>query len=405
MRRIWIILACMSALAAVRLVVVRSTLEAAENLPIPCTTVTTNISCFAEGSITITNLDVFPLMICLGDDITAFAETGSSDALIQEIETWSPASPDCPPVTNIYPEPVSLVTSFWAVAGPGAFVANGDGLEANFSPTNCGSGTITFYLTYSNPSPCSSAAGTLSSANFTVTHVEIVPAQTNALINKCQDPNRSVTFSLTNSCGGVTWSLDPAGIPDGASLTANGDSATVTIGDVEMEYTITAVSTANSNCSSSAALQVTRDCECTNHVTDWSMIPLVGPPCPPNWTGPLFTNKCLETLQLVCDSGIVRLHLNGAPVAHCPYEPSRYYATYNRCVCASKFMRARLEVVATTTNQTDPQYGRGKEQLWDCALIYFPRCFNRVPAGVLSVDGVPFVDIPRTCDTIDDALD
>jgi hypothetical protein len=86
----------------------------------------------------------------------------------------TPASTNCPTtkVTNNYTS--DIVTNWWEASGPGTFTTNGPGLTAVFTPTNAGYGTVTFYLRYTNRSPCTGSNTISISTNYTILKVEIL---------------------------------------------------------------------------------------------------------------------------------------------------------------------------------------------------------------------------------------
>ena len=78
--------------------------------------------------------------------------------------------------------------NWWTASGPGGFTATGSGLSATFTPTNGGSGTITFNSQWSSPSPCSASGTASSSASYTILAPQ---SQTNCL--------QEGSLSLTNA--------------------------------------------------------------------------------------------------------------------------------------------------------------------------------------------------------------
>jgi hypothetical protein len=69
----------------------------------------------------------------------------------------------CPPLVTNYTVSSAILTNWWD-----AGCANGSGLTASFSPTNCGGGTVSFYLTYSNPSPCTDTTTITTNITYSV---------------------------------------------------------------------------------------------------------------------------------------------------------------------------------------------------------------------------------------------
>jgi hypothetical protein len=59
------------------------------------------------------------------------------------------------------------------VSGPGNFAASGSGSSASFTPTNCGVGSITFYLTYTKNTPCDTNVYSASSNSLNFSSVAV----------------------------------------------------------------------------------------------------------------------------------------------------------------------------------------------------------------------------------------
>jgi hypothetical protein len=135
-------------------------------------------------------------------------------------------------------------------SGPG-YSASGEynGWAINPNPPNCGWVTITFYGTWRNQDPCTTlpiAGGTISiSTNFYVANVQIFEPW------KAVCTNGSTSFTLTNTCGTVTWEVSPI-IPGGPYA----QGSTIFAGTNCGTYTVTARSTVNTNCTGSTTLYV-----------------------------------------------------------------------------------------------------------------------------------------------------
>ena len=330
--------------------------------------------------------------ICMGDCLYASPRgtTNCSTVIYQVGKTGQ--TPDCPPDTITAPNWCPfVVTNWWVVSSPG-FSGSREGAWVCIAPTNCGSGTVTLYATYRNVDPCTGqriGGGTISvSKNFTVVNVQVTPTSTNSLINRCQDPNRSVTFCLTNSCdpNGVSWSISPV-VADGATLTSNGDCATIKIGKVVQDYTITAISNDDTNCLAVASLSVARDCVCTNHILN------PNPILPPTeghsqcgdsirpWSGSVTNYPCGQTAQIVCapcnqannacnpSATCFILYVNGQDVGHCLYDRSQISAGYYQCNCGAMIVGSTWRIVNTAT-------GNGYYLNTHCDVREGPHCFD-----------------------------
>jgi hypothetical protein len=73
-------------------------------------------------------------------------------------------------VTNVS---APTIVSNWWTAAVGSYITNGRGLSANFTPTNCGSGSVTFQLCYSNSPPFAPGLHYVASTNNFKVHMEL----------------------------------------------------------------------------------------------------------------------------------------------------------------------------------------------------------------------------------------
>ncbi|MCX8090709.1 MAG: hypothetical protein N3I86_07210 [Verrucomicrobiae bacterium] len=166
---------------------------------------------------------------------------------------WAPPSTNCPTTsTTNYSWCPDWVTNWWVVSHPGYSASDRGTYVPRFQPTNCGTGTITFYGVWTNNHPCGDTnavlGGTTSiSKNFTVVNVDI--AEDEKTVCACETAN----FTLTNSCGGaVTWEVVPNGLPGEPYVSGNSIIAGTNCGS----WLVLARSTVNSNCLDYAWLHV-----------------------------------------------------------------------------------------------------------------------------------------------------
>lgn len=124
------------------------------NPPEDCTPTGTNIVCAPEPgpqflSVTVTNQCVAGAMI------VATATYTNVPGMVTTTITYD--DPDlCPDEVTNHPVSSTILTNWWTATG-GAVPSSGPGLGTFFDVTNCGGGTVYFYITYSNPPPCSNA--------------------------------------------------------------------------------------------------------------------------------------------------------------------------------------------------------------------------------------------------------
>ena len=108
-------------------------------------------NCIYNGYFYLTNGTISPTNGCLGSAFSASASKITSNAMMV-MTTHCPCSTNADINTTNYPAPT--IVSNWWMASVGSFSTNGTGLSASFTPTDCGSGSVTFYLTYKNSMPC-----------------------------------------------------------------------------------------------------------------------------------------------------------------------------------------------------------------------------------------------------------
>lgn len=124
---------------------------ASTSVSINVAAMTKTTNCLKEGSIQLTNVNG-TLKVCVSNQITATVYKSNTLGQIKITTSYTPSN--CPTVivTNTYTP--GVMTNWWQAVGPGSFSNSGSGLTATFTPTNAGRGTLTFYLIYTNPAPC-----------------------------------------------------------------------------------------------------------------------------------------------------------------------------------------------------------------------------------------------------------
>jgi hypothetical protein len=218
----------------------------------PCCTSWCEVVLGPTGGMTFTDVQMEPgTNACLGDWFQAWVGAVPQYSTTVKVTKWADEVDDCMPMYYTNGSYPSFVTNWCVVSSPGfsgstRFYINE---EVYFYPTNCGSGTITFYGTWAHLDPCSAdwiGGGTISkSLNFTVVNVQILEEW------KSVCTNGTTSFSLTNTCGPVTWSVSPQE-QDGPYA----DGSTIVAGTKSGSWTVTATSTLNTNCTASATLYV-----------------------------------------------------------------------------------------------------------------------------------------------------
>jgi len=350
----------------------------------PCNPGCAKWSC-NTGSVTNAPLSGTNQIICLGGSpsvptINAGVVPGS--------KTQVCTNSDCTTTTSTNAIGYGLST-WWEPAIPSPF-------------TNCGTFTFTAKAKgISQDSDCTNDTPTVTVGKLTVkvVNVGVLTIVGSPLINLCSNSANTIQVCASNSCGNLTWSMTPT-ITNGATISGSGSCATVNMGQVGGNYTVTAKSSENTNCANSIGLGISRDCDCTHHNPGpWVEITGFITPCYATQAPPIVyfahTNKCGQITSLNCD-GSIHLINDGVTVGHCPYPDTRVKAWYQECANDEVLMGTHFRVVGTTNN-TDTNYvGRGKDQIWQCGWQYTTNwCYWQNPPDVNSTNNWT----PRNCDT------
>ncbi len=127
------------------------------NIGTACWTVSCNLSSTTTnctpGSIRFTN-GTITTNVCLGSPVNASVTQVISNAIrvITSNYTNACGNPDtnCPATKVTNSIPPTIISNWWVAAGPGTFSKTGSGTSASFTPTNGGSGTVTFHVKYTD---------------------------------------------------------------------------------------------------------------------------------------------------------------------------------------------------------------------------------------------------------------
>jgi hypothetical protein len=176
--------------------------------------ITRTTNCLTEASVQFTNISG-SFFAALGSSITGTAQWRFQTGKI-EIVTAS-TSTNCPnsKVTNDYTS--TIVSNWWTAVGPGTFSTNGTGITASFRPNQVGTGVLTFYLRYTNRSPCTGSNTISISSNYVVFKVEILDRGGNVIsgTNLATNAVRYILKSrVTPDMDGLTylWKIE-GGVP------------------------------------------------------------------------------------------------------------------------------------------------------------------------------------------------
>jgi hypothetical protein len=196
------------------------------------------------ASYSITNMTVAPTNFCVGT--TATATFTSKTVAGSDIITFA----DCHKQTNSVSP--SILTNVWVATVGSYSETNIDTTTLSsswpFAPTDCGDGTVSVTSYWLDGCNSTNVQSTGASATFKAVRVDIFETQ----IVSCT--NQTVSFTLTNTCGGVTWEVSPS-VAGGAQV--NGGS--IETGTNCATYTVTARSTNNTECTDTATLVVSKE--------------------------------------------------------------------------------------------------------------------------------------------------
>lgn len=189
----------------------------------------------------ITNLVVLPLTnVCLGASLSV------SNSSVSVAGTNIVIDSSCEATTNIVGH--TLLTNIW-IATVGSWSITNIQVPPtdepwSFTPTNCGQGTVslaTYYL-----DGCDGLASSSAQKAFLVSSVDIFEPE--KIVCACD----TASFTLTNTCGEVTWEVQGAMNPGNPMVASNSIVAGTNCGS----WNVVARSKDNTNCTDMAVLKV-----------------------------------------------------------------------------------------------------------------------------------------------------
>jgi hypothetical protein len=198
---------------------------------------TTNCS---PGGVFLTNITI-TTNVCLGSPVMASVTPTLTNAIQIITSNYTNAcgnaDTNCPATKITNSIPPTLKSNWWVVSGPGSFAASGTGTSATFTPTNTGSGTVTFHAKYTSGCNTNELTATPGSRAFNVirmTNVTVSPIPTNTW-RLDLGVGEVVNLSLVGTpAGSVHWtttagSLNPTnGTATAFTAPSNAAGATVT---------------------------------------------------------------------------------------------------------------------------------------------------------------------------------
>lgn len=175
----------------------------------PCQETSEDHGCVSDGWVTLVAPTNSPV-VCLGNSITITASVTVANSQNQTVKHFNNSCPD--EVSYGGDAPTYVVT--WT-ASVGGWSTNGTGLTATFTPADCGAGTVSFGLNYTNVSPCNGTGTSSTDGNFTVLSLKIVDGSGKD-ISSANSNNTAIVGQSMNltaqTCGGTfsnyVWSVD-----------------------------------------------------------------------------------------------------------------------------------------------------------------------------------------------------
>lgn len=231
-----------------------------------------------SGSITFTNIAISATNICLGSGICASAQAGVNCSQVITESEWIAASTNCPNTYSTNTQCPYFVTNWWNVTGVPVDTPNGSGTSACFTPTNTGTGTITFYGIWQDSDPCTGqpiGGGTISkNVSFEVSiNAPTGPPITDSTeidLSAIKDALKALAefFSQGNICDpsgpgslAMTLSTETTPLCCGNKVTVSGGGS-FRLGSIDCDFPfagIPYVITANINLNASASIDISID--------------------------------------------------------------------------------------------------------------------------------------------------
>jgi hypothetical protein len=205
-----------------------------------CVTASTSSSCVTAGSISLVAPTNSPV-VCMGSGVSLSASylvtTGQVQVTTTYTNSGNSGSGACPDTyTTNYPTP-TIVSNWWE-ASVGSYSTNGKGLSASFTPTDCGSGAVTFHLTYKNSDPCDtnvqSAGDVTGSFNVVQILYQCLATTPTNQFRTTIGVGEEVALEACGAPGNVTWSTSA-----GTLSPTNGAITTLTAPDRKATATVT----------------------------------------------------------------------------------------------------------------------------------------------------------------------
>ncbi len=227
------------------------------NCATTCLAAGVSTNCAVAGSMSLTNTTA-GTNYCFGNAVTASVAnlvTTNSQMIITTTYTNAAGAvtTNCPPTFSTNSLAPTIVSNWWTVSGPGSYTNSGAGLTAAFTPTNGGSGMVTFNLTYVSQTPCATNVQTAPPIGVPFNVIQITNITTSffptnetrlllgvgerVLLSLAGDPGGNYTWSTT------AGSVSPTnGIATTFTAPSNAANATVSVnysgGSCPLQFTV-----------------------------------------------------------------------------------------------------------------------------------------------------------------------
>ena len=221
-----------------------------------CVESSTSTNC-SEGSVVLSTVVVTPVIGCIGSGFGATDTNIITPGQVIIDTSYTNANPNAtnPTCSDTYTtnNPSPTVVSNWWTASVGSFSTNGTGLSASFTPTSCGSGSITFNTAYQDV--CDTNINTtFASGSFTVDAVTSLTPSAGELA-----PNTSNIYLVQYGCNstitvtaGDCAGLSPANLPSCWTISLTGSATQIDKMHFSVDGNTVGTSTVTITCGSSS---------------------------------------------------------------------------------------------------------------------------------------------------------
>jgi hypothetical protein len=187
-------------------------------------TASTNIGCGTAAALTLLPPAPDTNVVCLGSPISMGATISNTPGTLVHTVT----NEDCSTTNWSTSYNCGILSEGWAASDTSGFTTNGTGLNATFTPPNCGHGIITFTVTY-NSAPCDTSTQTAQVTGIydavTLQSVSVANATpldpTNWAAVKTAGTNTNYVVVTANICPDIPEATNVISITGGEAVSSN----------------------------------------------------------------------------------------------------------------------------------------------------------------------------------------